>query len=67
MDAPEQVPIASPRPRVPRRAGLLAALVLVQVALGAFIGFALIDQRDRARAEIAAATGPFLCSVWFRC
>jgi signal transduction histidine kinase/CheY-like chemotaxis protein len=51
MDAPEQAPIASPRPRAPRRAGLLAALVLVQVALGAFIGFALIDQRDRARAE----------------
>ncbi|WP_333671429.1 response regulator [Elioraea tepidiphila] len=51
MDAPEPAPIASPRPRAPRRAGLLAALVLVQVALGAFIGFALIDQRDRARAE----------------
>jgi signal transduction histidine kinase/CheY-like chemotaxis protein len=51
MDAPEQSPIASPRPRAPRRIGLLAALVLVQLALGAFIGWALFDQRDRARAE----------------
>jgi signal transduction histidine kinase/CheY-like chemotaxis protein len=51
MDAPEQAPIASSRLRRPRRRGLLAALVLVQLALGAFIGLALFDQRDRARAE----------------
>lgn len=48
MDAPEQAPIASSRPR---RRGLLAALVLVQFALGLFIGLALLDQRERARAE----------------
>ncbi|WP_439576858.1 ATP-binding protein [Elioraea sp.] len=51
MDAPEETPIASSRLRRPRRLGLLAALVLVQFALGAFIGWALLDQRARARAE----------------
>jgi signal transduction histidine kinase/CheY-like chemotaxis protein len=51
MDAPEQARIATPRPRAPRRLGLLAALALVQLALGLFIGLALLDQRARARAE----------------
>jgi len=51
MDAPAQAPIGSSRPRRPRRIGLLAALVLGQVALGIFIAWALLDQRERARAE----------------
>jgi signal transduction histidine kinase/CheY-like chemotaxis protein len=36
---------------VPRRRGLFAALILVQIALGCFIGWALLDQRGRAREE----------------
>lgn len=52
MDSPAKPLTPGARPgRVPRRAGLLAALALLQLALGAFIAWALIDQRDRARAE----------------
>jgi signal transduction histidine kinase/ActR/RegA family two-component response regulator len=52
MDSPATSGTRATAPRgVPRRLGLLAALVAGQIALGTLIAWALLDQRDRARAE----------------